>query len=49
MKAMVADLVALVFFVAIIYVLARPRSAAVDAVNAFSGAMVALVRTAVDI
>lgn len=46
---MIADLVAVVFLLAIVYVLVRPRSAAVDAVKAIGDALASLVRTAVDL
>lgn len=48
MKATAGDFVAGVFFVALIYVLVRPNSAATAAVKLFSDAMVSLVRTVTD-
>lgn len=45
----VGDLLAAVFVIAIIYVLVRPRSAAVDMITQFSKALTALVQTATDI
>lgn len=47
-KGLVGDYVALIFFLAILYVLVRPRSVAADAVREFSAAMVALVKTVTD-
>lgn len=45
----VGEWFAVLFFVAIIYVLVRPRSAGAETVKLFSEAMVALVRAATDI
>lgn len=44
-----ADLVGAFFALAALYVLARPRSAAVDLVNAVTLGLTALVRRAADI
>ena len=46
---MIADFIAAVFLVTVIYVLVRPRSAAPDAVKIVGDALAALVRTAVNI
>ena len=46
---MIADLIAAVFLVTVVYVLVRPRSGAVDAVKAVGDALAALVRTATDL
>jgi hypothetical protein len=43
------DVLGAFFAVAALYVLVRPRSAAVDFVQALSGALVALVRRATDL
>jgi hypothetical protein len=45
----VADWVFVLFLVAIVYVLVRPRSKAAEAVDAIGQMMVALVRRAVDL
>jgi len=45
----IADLAAALFLVTIVYVLVRPRSAAVDFVTAVSTGLTALVRTATDL
>lgn len=45
----VADVLAGIFTVAIIYVLVRPRSAAADMVNLFGNAVAALARAATDL
>lgn len=47
-KAAVGDWIAAFFLVVIVYVLVRPRSAAADAVNLFSRAMSAIVRSVTD-
>jgi hypothetical protein len=44
-----ADAIGAFFLVAALYVLVRPRSAAVDLVEAFTAGMVALVRRATDL
>lgn len=46
---MIADLAAAIFIVTIIYVLVRPRSAAVTFVDAFAGAFASIVRTVTDL
>lgn len=47
-KGLVGDVLALIFFLAILYVLVRPRSVAAEAVKEFSNAVVALVKTVTD-
>jgi hypothetical protein len=49
LQGMLGDLLAAVFLLALIYVLVRPRSASVQAVDAIGKAVVAIVRTATDI
>lgn len=44
----IADWIAGIFLVALIYILVRPQSKAAEFVDLFSKAMVALVRTVVD-
>lgn len=46
---MIADIITAVIVVAVVYVLVRPRSGAVDAVKVIGDALSALVRTATDI
>jgi hypothetical protein len=46
---MIADVAAGIFVLALVYVLVRPRSAAAEMVGSFGNAVVALVKTAVDI
>lgn len=48
-KALLGDWVAALFLVVVIYVLVRPRSAAAEAVDLFSKAMAAIVRSVTDI
>lgn len=47
-KAVVGDWVAALFLIVVIYVLVRPKSAAADAVDLFSKAMAAIVRSVTD-
>ena len=46
---MIADLLAGLFVVAIIYVLARPRSQGIEFVKAFGSALTAIVKNATDV
>lgn len=46
---MVADLLAAVFLVAVVYVLVRPRSKGVDLVNGFAASVTAIVQSATDL
>lgn len=46
---MAADLIAAIFLIAIVYVLVRPSSAAVAAVDAVAAAMAAIVSTVTDL
>lgn len=46
---MVADLLAGLFVVTVIYVLVRPQSKGIDLITAFSGALTAIVRQATDL
>jgi Na+/H+ antiporter NhaD/arsenite permease-like protein len=48
-KEYIADWAAALFVLTLVYVLVRPNSKAADAVSAFSSAMAAIVRTAVDL
>lgn len=47
-RAAVGDWVAAFFLIVIVYVLVRPKSAAADAVDLFSKAMSAIVRSVTD-
>ena len=49
MRGAVGDWVAALFFVAVVYVLVRPQSAAADMVTQFSKAMAAIVRSVTDL
>lgn len=49
MNANVWDVLAVAFFVGIIYVLVRPRSKALDAVNGAFDLFIGMVRQAVDL
>jgi ABC-type sulfate transport system permease component len=46
---MVADLLAGVFFIAVVYVLVRPRSKGADLVNGFGQTLTAIVSSATDL
>lgn len=48
MKRLAGDWIALVFLVAVVYVLVRPRSAAAAAVDMFAESMAAIVRNVTD-
>ena len=49
MKAFIADWFAALFFLAVVYVLVRPRSKAAETVKFFGDAMVSIVRAATDL
>lgn len=44
-----ADILTAVFLLAVVYVLARPRSAAADMIRVFTDAVATLVKTATDL
>jgi len=48
-RAYLADLLAAVFLLAILYVLVRPQSKGADLVNGFGAAMTAIVTAATDL
>lgn len=49
MRASLADFLAAIFFLAVVYVLVRPSSKGADLVTGFGGAVTAIVAAATDL